>query len=43
MEARQKEAIMSMIETSKIIESIRNEIKNLCKAIKYIKRAKWRF
>ena len=35
MEARQKEAIISIIETNKIIESIRNEIENLCKTIKY--------
>lgn len=31
MEAGQKEAIISIIETNKIIESIRNEIENLCK------------
>ena len=37
MEARQKEAIMSMIETSKIIESIRNEIKKSLQSNKIYK------
>ena len=37
MEARQEEAIMSMIETNKIIESIRNEIKKSLQSDKIYK------
>ena len=37
MEARQEEAIMSMIETNKIIESIRNEIKKYLQSDKIYK------
>ena len=37
MEARQEEAIMSMIETNKIIESIRKEIKKSLQSDKIYK------